>query len=126
MVAAPPLVLSDYPPDFPRKAGLGDRFHYFRGRSGRRYLFSTVEPSELAGFHSAVVILARPTPEGGLAAYAVTALDRSGQPTDSRWSWPPVVPFDAVVLVHLLAESDADRADLVDDLAAAAPLAIAA
>ena len=118
MVAVHSSVLSDNPPDFPRKAGLGDRFHYFRGRSGRRCLFSTVAPAELADFRSAVVILARRTQDGRLAAYAVTALDQAGRPADNR-PWPPTIPVDTIVLVHLLATSDADRSDLVRDLAPA-------
>ena len=117
MVAAFPPVLSDRPPDFPRRVGLGDRFHYFPGRSGRRYLFSAVGRGELADFRGAVVILARRTPDGGLAGFAVTALDRFGKPTDGRRPWPPLVPVDAAILVHLLAESEADRQDVVDDLA---------
>jgi len=119
MVAVLSSVLSDQPPDFPRKAGLGDRFHYFRGRSGRRYLFSTVARTELDDFCLAVVILAKRTADGRLAAYAMTTLDRSGRPDDNR-RWPPTVPADAVVLVHLLAESEADRRDLIEDLTTAA------
>jgi hypothetical protein len=119
MVAAHPPVLSDHPPDFPRRAGLGDRFHYFRGRSGRRYLFSTVALAELSSFRSVVVILARREPCGRLAAYAVTILDRFGRPSDSRRPWPPIVPADSVTLVHLLAVTEADRLALVDDLTTA-------
>jgi hypothetical protein len=118
MVAVLPPILSDHPPDVARKAGLGDRFHYFRGRSGRRYLFSRVASDELAGFRSAVVILARSAGGGRLAAYALTALDRLGRPADSPGRWPPAVPADAVVLVHLLSATEADRRDLVLDLTA--------
>jgi hypothetical protein len=126
MVAVPLPVLSDQPPDFPRKAGLGDRFHYFRGRSSRRYLFSVVPHAELADFCSAVVILAKRTSDGRLAAYAMTTLDRSGRPDDNRRPWPPIIPADAVVLIHLLAASESDRHDLVDDLTPPALLALAA
>ena len=126
MVAVPLPVLSDDPPDFPRKAGLGDRFHYFRGRSGRRYLFSVVPHAELADFRSAVVILARCASEGRLAAYALTTLDPSGRPDGDRRPWPPIIPADAVVLIHLLAGSETERRDLVDDLTPPALLALAA
>jgi hypothetical protein len=125
MVAVLPIVLSDHPPDFPRKAGLGDRFHYFRGRSGRRYLFSTVSGDELADFRSAVVVLAMRGVSGRLAAYAVTSLDRCGRPVDGQRPWPPEVPPDAVVLVHLLAGTAAERLALLDDLMPV-PLALAA
>jgi len=116
MVAVLSSVLSDNPPDFPRKAGLGDRFHYFRGRSRRRYLFSAVAPAELADFCAAVVVLARRLPDDRLAAYAMTTLDHAGRPDDNRRPWPPVIPAGTVVLVHLLAESETGRRELIDDL----------
>jgi hypothetical protein len=124
MVAALPLLLSDRPPNLARRAGLGDRFHYFRGASGRRYLFSAVAREELADFRSATVILAKRAPDGRLAAWSIAALDRFGRPTDSRRPWPPIMPIDSFVLVHLLAPTEADRLDVVDDLTTASlPLA---
>ena len=79
MVAVVPPLLSDRPPEIPQKAGLGDRFHYFRGRSGRRYLFTAVSGEALADFRSVVAILAEPAPSGGLAAHAVVTVDARGR-----------------------------------------------
>ena len=116
MVAVAPPLLSDQPPEVPRRAGLGDRFHYFRGVSGRRYLFSAVSRDELVDFHSAVAIIARPARGGRLAAHCVLLLDSFGRPTgrDRYRLW--AIPAGAVVLVHLLAGSHAARDDLVTDL----------
>ena len=126
MVAVLPPLLSDQPPEVPQRAGLGDRFHYFRGNSGRRYLFSTVAANELADFHSAVVVLAKRVAGGRLAAHWIAPVDPFGHPQgvgrDRRW---PLVFRDTVILVHLLAAGEAERRDLVADLSAA-PLAIAA
>ena len=125
MVAVLPPLLSDQPPEVPQRAGLGDRFHYFRGQSGRRYLFSTVPRDELADFRSAVVILARPARDGRLAAHWITVLDLFGRPSAGDRRWPPVTTPDTVILVHLLSASDALRRDLVADLSAL-PVALAA
>ena len=115
MVAVLPHLLSDQPPEVPQRAGLGDRFHYFRGASGRRYLFSAIAADELADFRSAVVLLARRARGGRLAAYWMAVLDRFGRPVGERCGWPAVAG-DIVVLVHCLAESDAERLELAADL----------
>jgi hypothetical protein len=103
--------------------GLGDRFHYFRGVSGHRFLFSTVRRGDLADFTSAVVIIARRTPDGRLAAHWVASLDSAGRPSPGRW---PNRTMDEVVLVHLLAESEHERRELIADLAPAPAFALAA
>src|SRR5687767_9695206 len=102
MVAEPPILLSERPPEVPMRAGFGDRYRYFRGISGRRYLFSLINREELPDFRSAVVLLARREPQG-LRAVSVTALDDKGRAVGAA-GWPPLVPSDCRVLVHLLAE----------------------
>jgi hypothetical protein len=118
MVAVLPPLLSAQPPEVPQRAGLGDRFHYFRGSSGRRYLFTAVAREDLGDFRSAVVIVARPAANGRLAAGWIATVDAFGriEGRDRRLpDWP-----DAVMLVHLLAETDRERRDLVADLSAPA------
>ncbi len=118
MVAVVPPLLSDRPPEIPQKAGLGDRFHYFRGRSGRRYLFTVVSGETLEHFRSVVAMSAEPAPAGRLAARAVVTVDgrgRIGPAPDS--AWPPVLNRQSLCLVHLLAASEADRCAVVADLA---------
>jgi hypothetical protein len=126
MVAVLPPLLSDQPPEVPRRAGLGDRFHYFRGLSGRRYLFSSVPADELGDFHSAVVILARWAPGGRLAAHSVAVLDASGRPVGGDRLRLHTISSDTIVLVHLLSSTEADRRDLVADLAPSPVAALAA
>jgi hypothetical protein len=124
MVAVLPSLLSDQPPEVPQRAGLGDRFHYFRGASGRRYLFSALDSGGPDDFHSAVVILARHTGGGRLTAEWIGRVDPFGRPegiSDRRW---PRVQRDTVVLVHLLSPTAVARRDLVADLSGLAlPLA---
>ena len=115
MVAVLPNLLSDQPPEVPQRAGLGDRFHYFRGASGRRYLFSAIPANELPDFRSAVVMLARRARGGRLVAYWMAVLDRFGRPVGERRGLP-ALGADTIVLVHCLAETDAERFDLVADL----------
>lgn len=126
VVVAPPL-LSDRPPELPQKAGLGGRFHYFRGRSGRRYLFSVVPDEALGDFRHVVAILAVPAASQRLAATAIVTLDACGRPSAGDGPWPPALPHGAVCLVHLLATTERDRESLVADLApVAAPMRLAA
>ena len=117
MVAELPILVSTRPPETTIRGVLGDRFHYFRGRSGRRYLFTTIARADLADFRSAVVVLARREP-GGLTALSVTELDADGQAVNVP-RWPPRVSHDCVVLVHLLAERADDRRTAVADLTSA-------
>lgn len=117
MVAVLPSLLSDQPPEVPQRAGLGDRFHYFRGSSGRRYLFSAVDAGGPDDFHSAVVILARRAPGGRLAADWIARVDPFGRREENGHDrrWPPL-RHDTIVLVHLLSPTAAERRDLVADL----------
>lgn len=124
MVAVVPNLLSDQPPAVPLRAGLGDRFHYFRGASGHRYLFSQVDAADLADFRSAIVVLARRASDGHLAATDMTVLDRFGRPLGRRGEWPPRVAPGVRVLVHLMAESESERFTIVDDLMAASTIAL--
>lgn len=126
MVVVLPPLLSDQPPEVPQRAGLGDRFHYFRGLSGRRYLFSAVGREELADFRAAVVILAKPAPNGRVSAHWMAVLDAFGRPTGGDRRWPPSLGAGEIVLVHLLSETDRARCDLVADLTPPAVVALAA
>ncbi len=121
MVAVVPPLLSDRPPEIPQRAGLGDRFHYFRGRSGRRYLFTAVAGEALADFRNVVAMLAEPAPAGRLAARAVVTIDGRGRigPQPDR-AWPPAQGRRVLCLVHLLAATEAERRAVVADLAALA------
>ena len=116
MVAVVPPLLSADPPKVPLRAGLGDRFHYFRGSSGQRYLFSEVPLADLGTFASAVAMLARRTADGRLAAHAVFVVDPAGRGAGRQWAARYVAGRDTVALIHLLAGSDEKRHALVDDL----------
>ena len=118
MVAVVPPLLSDRPPEIPQKAGFGDRFHYFRGRSGRRYLFTVVSGEEFRDFRSVVAMLAAAMPSGRLAADAIVTVDALGRvepATDP--AWPPAADGQTLCLVHLLAASEAERRAVLADLA---------
>lgn len=109
-----PSVLSDASPVSARAAGLGDRFRYFRGRSGRRYLFSAMDADALDDLAGAVLLVAsdpvhgepRPTwigeiDENGLRHGRATG----GAPAPRTRSW-----------VHLLAGSAEARRAVLSDL----------
>ncbi len=126
MAAVIPPILSDRPPQVPQRAGLGGRFHYFRGCSGNRYLFSSVPAETLADYRSAVVILAESTRSGRLVAHSITSLDAEGRPTGGD-ALPPAIAVDTICLVHFLAGSESDRSRLIADLTTVpTPLPLAA
>lgn len=82
-------------------AAIEQRFRYWYGRSGRRYLFSEIGPTEVADLEGVVVLI-------------------PGRDADR----PDYVGADATgyaghgpVFVHLLADTEADRAAVVADLA---------
>jgi hypothetical protein len=126
MAAVVPPILSDRPPETPQRAGLGGRFHYFRGDSGRRYLFSRVPAETLADYRSAVVILAEATRSGRLIAHAIATIDADGR-TAAGDALPPAIAVDTVCLVHFLAGNESDRLNLIADLTALpTPLPLAA
>lgn len=114
-------LLSEGVPEPVRLAGYGYRFRYWRGASGRRYLFSAVPSETLVDFSSVVVIHAEPVADGRLRARALFTVGADGQ---ADGSMPKRVPGDKV-FVHFLAPSDAERAHVVEDLAAV-PLRLAA
>ena len=118
MVAVQPALLSDQPPEVPRKAGLGDRFHYFRGASGRRYLFSQVAAKDIADFRGAVFLGAERSDGGRLAASWLGTIDTAGRLTAADQRWPRLRP-GALMLVHLLAAGESEREAAVADLAEA-------
>ena len=100
----------------PRSAeacGLGDRFRFWRGASGRRYLFSSVAVDDLAGYCDGVVIIACADGQGGYAGVEVIDLGAAGATRLARRlaAEPGLSAF-----VHLLAEDSRSRSDVVADL----------
>ncbi len=108
MVAGSPHLLCDEEPDFAELAGLGDRFRYWRGISGGRYLFTIVAADTLGDFPQAVGMLAERLPDGRLAARDIFEIATNGTPFPQ--------PRNAVALVHLLAVTGAERRHVIDDL----------
>jgi hypothetical protein len=121
MVAVLPPLLSDARPAFAETAGLGDRFHYWRGASGRKYLFTLVPRAALADFRSVAVIVADRASGGRLSARFGFPIGENGPPA---WH-APTVPEGCLVLVHFLAGTDAACRAVIADLSSV-PLRAAA
>ena len=86
-----------------RDAGLLSRFMRLRGRSGRAYVFSRIEPRHVALYRD------------GVFAWAPAGASRANVIGDVM----PIVSRgvqDGTLYVHLLAEDEADRAAVVADL----------
>jgi hypothetical protein len=100
-------------PRIAEDAGIGERYRYWTGRSGRRYLFTRTERASLPEFENALAIAVdsgRIVWAGDAAAFAVL----------------PAPPLRCELFVHLLASSPDDRAGALADLRPAALLALAA
>jgi hypothetical protein len=85
---------------------VGDRFRIWLGRSGRRHVFTRVEPGfDPADLDGAVVLLAR--------------CDRDGSPVVERVMLAgdlPAVMIRREIWAHFLAETDAERLAVMVDL----------
>jgi hypothetical protein len=103
-------------PETTRALGSGNRFHYWRGKSGRRYLFSAVPEEALKDLSSVVVLFADGEPADPRAAW-VGEIDGFGRPRGRALA---ELRERAVAFVHFLARNDAERRAVLDDLTCAA------
>lgn len=118
-------------PDTIRETGLQDHFRYWRGRSGKRYLFSIVDMQALEDYTSAVVLLvARRGDQETILASGM--IDRQGYPdldlareiarfTQALLRRQPHRPGAAYLPsleahIHLLSDTGTDRAATLCDL----------
>ncbi|PLX38572.1 MAG: hypothetical protein C0606_10320 [Hyphomicrobiales bacterium] len=92
------------------KAGLGTRFKYWHGASGRRYLFTAVAMNELDNFSNAVVLFANRR----WRALWVGATDETGHLTGRP---AETSSRDRLVFVHLLSRHERERDEVLADLA---------
>lgn len=92
-------------PDFPRECGFGMRFRYWRGASGKRYLFTAIKPAEIADFSGGIVVLAVEEGDGSYRAVDVGLAEEMATNTPAQ---------DRAVFVHLLATGDRRRLVLND------------
>lgn len=110
---------SDDPPEPARDAGYGDQFRYWRGASGRRYLFSLVPNEALADFRFVVVMLAERMADGRLIGRSLIEVDGAG------WADPNRPAAGEIAFVHFLAATREARQKVIEDLAAV-PVRLAA
>lgn len=103
--------------------GLGDRYRYLAGASGRRYLFSRVRLDALEDFRNAVAVIGLGEALGAVPARRVWIgeIDRDGIRRGP--ALPRALALAAegdrdAVLVHLLAGDAAERREVLEDLAA--------
>ena len=112
----PPSADGGIPPSA-ELAGLGSRFHYWRGRSGRRYLFTEVGSEQLADFGDAVVVIAETDARGRLTGKAVGLLGCNRIEVEGLAA-ELAARGGLVAFVHLLTATHAQRRAVLDDLAA--------
>jgi hypothetical protein len=100
-----------------RVSGLAARFHAWRGISGRRYLATVHTAATAPAYQGAVIVLARAEADGtrvalwaGRSPASPAALARLAQMKRAE-----------EVHIHLIAESEADRAAAEADLSTVAP-----
>lgn len=105
--------MGDEAPKAAEALGLGDRYRYFRGRSGRRYLFTAVPAEALADYRGAVVVMEPTTPDSRMKPW-FGEIDRHGKRRGRA------IPRSRLrrmrIFVHLLAKRAQDRRQVLDDL----------
>ena len=106
-------ILSGETPRPARQAGLQHRFRYWRGASGKRYLFSVVPAEALADFRAVVVMQAEPMADGRLICRSVCAVESNADMV--------ALPRGMVALVHFLAPTELERRRIVNDLSYSRP-----
>ncbi|MXN64864.1 hypothetical protein GR183_08085 [Stappia sp. GBMRC 2046] len=105
----------DEAPQVARMLGLGDRYRYFYGASGRRYLFSSVPVETIEDYRNAVLVIethADATARNGNPW--IGEIDRDGKRRGGRSFNSKLA--DARAYVHLLASGKSGRKAALDDL----------
>ena len=102
-------------PRIAERCGLGERYHYWQGFSGRRYLFTAIEAEQLGDFRNVVIIIAR-RDSSGLSGLEIVAPGDPGEPDIERIAcrlnrYPGLQAF-----VHLLARDHGDRRMMMSDI----------
>ncbi|QCK85121.1 hypothetical protein E8L99_04675 [Phreatobacter aquaticus] len=92
-------------------AGIRSRFHGWRGISGRRYLTTVYEAGEAPAYEGAIIVLARREGDVRVAVWA----GRSPASPRALARLAQMKKADEVH-VHLIAETERDRADAEADL----------
>ena len=97
---------------------LGDRFRYWRGVSGRRYLFTAMDASEIRDIRGAVVMLAVRDGVDGFRSVDVVAPGDPGEAdaagVAARLAADPLL----FGFVHFLADRAVQRRSIIDDFMA--------
>jgi hypothetical protein len=97
-----------------QSVGLGDRFRYWRGASGRRYLFSLVQDSDLHDLQNAIVIEALFVGSEPVPVW-LGEIDSDG--TSSGRPLGAATALRRRTFVHFLSSSDEERRAILHDLA---------
>ncbi len=85
-------------------AGLGARFRYWSGGSGRRYLFTAIDSGALSDFVGAIVVVT--LRDGTAAGTTRVGVCEAGM----------AIADDEIAFVHLLSTTAAGRDVVLDDL----------
>lgn len=105
----------DEAPHVARMLGLGDRYRYFYGASGRRYLFSSVPAETVEDYPNAVVVLESLADAAARSGNPwIGEIDRDGKRRGAQSFNCKLA--DARAYVHLLASGASDRKAALDDL----------
>jgi hypothetical protein len=100
-----------------RALGLADRFRYWRGASGRRYLFSAIGADALDDLVNVVVLTTVDGPEGNDRVAWVGEIDENG---DRSGRVIADAAGRARTFVHFLASTGPERQAILRDLTEAA------
>jgi hypothetical protein len=106
-------------PGFLSGLAQAERYRYFAGRSGQRYIFTKMSVADLEDCRQAVVILlAKPDPRSGKRKddrpVWLGEIDRHGKRHGPRLTKGRLARSD--VFVHLLAENAGMRRSILNDL----------
>lgn len=104
-----------------KEIGLNERYRYWRGASGRRYLFTLVPIDSIEDFREAVVMFVSNTRQRADKVLWVGAVDKGGVDKAEKLAHRKRGRPIKQAFIHLLATDPEERRAIIDDLAMANP-----
>lgn len=112
-------ITGDGIPEAAKAIGLNERFLYWRGASGKRYLFTAIAIESIDDFREAVVLFVSNARKRAPKVLWIGAVDDGGIEKAARLRRRKRGMPIRQAFIHLLASDADERRAVIDDLAAA-------
>lgn len=107
-------------PTSAQAAGLAARFRYWQGNSGRRYLFSVVNPKRVRDFEGGIVMLTREKNDFREVIWLGVLIGKRPTKKSGGISFTEALSLADEAYIHLLSKGRMDQTSILSDLVEAA------